>query len=359
MECDHPPHGIRSGAAEGVARLRQRASAFFEGLLVTELVREAYRHRWILEWTRIGDEYRNLAEAARRDRLAQPAREAWLCSLTAFEVARSLSHHEDPAGVCLADKVDLSLSRFETYLGKSIERVEIDGLDQGPLAGFFLPARRHGSAAPAIICVADAEVTLGAMARRLLPAAVGRDISLLLVDTSKASVRRRLKPEHILGCWLDYLEARPDVDSQRIAIYGEGAGASHASRLVLSDRRIAAAACDGGLWASVKRRQSVQWMTGFGQADRRDASPDALLSRRMPCPLLVVVGGRSMVREREAIELQAGYRQAGADCAVVVPNSIPYPLGEVEDFVALDDFIFEWFDCKFGSARQLDSVTFL
>jgi len=184
-------------------------------------------------------------------------------------------------------------------------------------------------------------------------------MSLLLVDASNASVRRQFRPEHILGCWLDYLEARPDVDSERIAIYGEGAGASHASRLVFSDRRIAAAACDGGLWTTIRRRPSVQWMTGIGQAVGCEASSDALMPRRLPCPLLIVVGGRSMVREQDALELQAGYRRAGADCSVVVPNSIPYALGEVENFVAVDDFIFEWFDCKLGSARQLDPLSYL
>ena len=42
-----------------------------------------------------------------------------------------------------------------------------------------------------------------------------------------------------------------------------------------------------------------------------------------------------MVREQDAIELQAGYRQAGADCSIVVPNRIPYPEGEVENFIAV------------------------
>ena len=66
-----------------------------------------------------------------------------------------------------------------------------------------------------------------------------------------------------------------------------------------------------------------------------------------------------MVPEQDALELQAGYRQAGADCSIVVPNRIPYPMGEVENFIAVDDFIFEWFDSKLGAARQPDPVTYL
>ncbi|APO50875.1 alpha/beta fold hydrolase [Bradyrhizobium diazoefficiens] len=51
--------------------------------------------------------------------------------------------------------------------------------------------------------------------------------------------------------------------------------------------------------------------------------------------------------------------EAGADCSVVVPNRIPYPLGEVENFITVDDFIFEWLDAKLGAARRLDPVTYL
>ncbi len=66
-----------------------------------------------------------------------------------------------------------------------------------------------------------------------------------------------------------------------------------------------------------------------------------------------------MVWEQDALDLQAFYRQAGADCSVVIPNRIPHPLGEVENFVAVDDFIVEWLDSKLGAARQLDPVTYL
>jgi len=66
-----------------------------------------------------------------------------------------------------------------------------------------------------------------------------------------------------------------------------------------------------------------------------------------------------MVWEEDALALQTGYQQAGADCSTVVPNCIPHPLGEVENFVAVDDFILEWLDSKLGAGRQLDSVTYL
>lgn len=359
MEGDHWPHGSCDGAGGSLARLRRRASEFLEGMSVAELVRETHRHLWVADWLRIGDEYRTFAETARDDGAVRIAREAALCSLTAFEVARCLSCPDDLARTDLADKVGMCLRDFEGGAGQVIERVEIDGFDQDALTGFFLPAFRHGPSVPVVICIGDEDVTLASMMSRLLPASLGRNMSLLLIDAGRSPVRR-FKPEHLLRCWLDYLEARPDVDSQRIAIYGEGTGASHASRLALSDRRIAAAVCDGGLLTSVMRRESVRWTTGVGEVANDETSTRSLLPpRRMACPLLTVVGSRSMVREEDALELQAGYRQAGADCSIVVPNRIPYPEGEVENFVTVDDFIFEWLDSKLGVARRLDSVAYL
>jgi hypothetical protein len=340
--------------------LRKRASEFFESLSVAELVREAHRQLWVSDWLRIADEYRTSAESACEDGSVQIAREAWLCSLTALEVARNLSCPGDLGSADLADKVGLSLRGFAEDAGPAIERVTIDCFDQGSLAGYFLPAFRDGPSAPAVICVSDEDITLGSMMSRLLPVSRRRNMSLLLIDAGNSSVRRSFKPEHVLQFWLDYLEARPDVDSQRIAVYGEGAAASHVSHLALLDRRMAAAVCDGGITMPVMRRASLRWMIGAEQAVRDGTSTGALLpSRRISCPLLMVVGSRSMVWEEDALELQAGYRQAGADCATVVPNCIPHPLGEVENFIAVDDFIFEWLDSKLGAARQLDPVTYL
>ncbi|WP_228747883.1 alpha/beta hydrolase [Bradyrhizobium sp. BR 10289] len=280
--------------------------------------------------------------------------------MTALEVARSLSSSEEAAGIVLADKIGLSLGKLEDRAAKRIERVEIDDLDYGTLEGIFVSAACDGAAAPAVICVADEETDLSAMLARLLPALPGRRVSLLIVDGSNASVARSSRPEYALGCWLDYLTGRADVDSKRIGVYGEGAGASHASRLACSDRRIAAAVCDGGFWASHRLRASVRWITGVWH-EVGDGGPTRSLptARHVPCPILVAVGRRSMVREEDALELQAAYQQSGAHCSVVVPNAIRSPLGEVENFVAVDDFVFDWFDDKFGPARQLGPLAYL
>ncbi|MGX4769709.1 alpha/beta hydrolase [Bradyrhizobium guangdongense] len=360
MQADHRSRPSCNGAGRNLARLRSRASGFFESLSVAELVRETRRHVWISDWSRIADEHLAFAATARKDGSAQDAREAWLCGLTALEVARSLACPGDLDGTDLAEKVGQGLRGFADDAGPAIERVEIDGPDEAVLAGFFLPARHHGSSAPVVICVGDEGMARGSMMSRLLPGSLCGTMSLLFIDVGQPSVRRPSRQEQALHGWLDYLEARSDVDPQRIAIYGEGAGAAHASRLAFSDRRIAAAICDGGVAMPAMRRAWLRRTIGMGPSvDDGTAAASLVPSRRIACPLLVVVGSRSMVWEQDALELQAGYRQAGADCSVAVPNRIPHPLGEVENFVAVDDFIFEWLDGKLGAERKVDAVTYL
>lgn len=336
--------------------MRKRAGEFLESLSVAELAHDTHRQLWVSDWMRISDDYRALAVTARGEGSVWAEREAVLCTLTSLEVARSLNCEGDPADADLAGAMAASLDSFEQDLGHPVERITLEGHDDGALTGFFVPALQRESPAPTVICVAGEDTRPGAMVSRLLPAALRRNISLLLTDAGCSPLRRRFKPEQMLRCWLDHLADRPDVDPRRIAIYGEGEGAGYASGLALSDRRLAAAVCDGGLSTSTTRRASVRWMTGLDHSVGDEAAAAFLPSRRIPCPLLMVVGGRSILREQDALAMLAHYREADADCSVVVPHHIPHAAGEVENFIAADDFVFEWLEGKLGGARQFDPV---
>jgi hypothetical protein len=336
--------------------LRKRAGEFFESLSVAELAHDAHRQVWVSDWMRISDDYRALAATARGEGSIWAAREADLCTLTSLEVARSLNCDGDPAGADLAEAMAASLESFERELGHPIERITLEAHDDEVLTGFFVPAPQRQTPAPTVICVAGDDTRTGALVSRLLPVALRRNISLLLTDAGCSPLRGRFKPEQMLRCWLDHLAERPEVDPRRIAVYGEGEGAGHASRLALSDRRLAAAVCDGGLSAWTARHASVRWMTGLDRNVDDEVPAPVLPSRLVPCPLLMVVGGRSILREQDALALLARYREAEADCSVVVPHQIVHPMGEVENFVAADDFVFDWLDGKLGGSRRFDPV---
>ncbi|MCP3477283.1 alpha/beta hydrolase [Bradyrhizobium sp. CCGUVB1N3] len=333
-----------SDASAGLARVRNSAAAFLEEFSAS--ASKEKKEHWILNWMTAGDRHRASAELAAKDNLPDRASEFWLCALTAFEVARQLACPENSSGAVLADRIEGSLRSFESCAPDRVERVEIELFEGVLLAGYFLPAARSEQPAPAVIFVSDEESPAESIVSRLLPAVNDRNLSVLVVSGDDASKHRLFKPEAFLASWLNYLECRSDVDAGRIAVSGERTAAGYAARIAASDRRIVAAVCDGGLWASLRHRASVGWMTGiWDTAGDRTRTSSLQLVRRMRCPVLIVAGSRALFDQQSALELQADCKLAGLDCSVAVHQAS----GELENFVTKDDLVLDWLERKLRS----------
>lgn len=332
-----------SEASANLAGLRNSAAAFLEELPASA---SGEKEHWILKWMTVGDQYRASAELAVKNSLPDTASELWLCALTAFEVARQLAGPENSSSVALADRIEVSLASLKSCAPHRVERVEIEFFEREHLAGYFLPAARCEQPTPAVIFISDEESSAESIVSRLLPAVNDRNLSVLVVSGDDASKHRLLKPEAVLASWLDYLESRADVDAGRIAASGERMAAGYAARIAASDRRIVAAVCDGGLWASLRHRASVGWMTGiWDPAGDRTRTSSLQLVRRMRCPVLIVAGGRALFDQQNALELQADCKLAGLDCTVTVSQVS----GELENFVTKDDLVLDWLEQKLRS----------
>ena len=88
-----------------------------------------------------------------------------------------------------------------------------------------------------------------------------RGMSLLAVDLLGSGagaefdeVVGRPDLEFSVGCVMDYLTTRDDVDERRIAVLGDGAGSSFVARGVALDNRFAAVVCDGGTLGYARAR---------------------------------------------------------------------------------------------------------
>lgn len=357
MEGDCWLRAFSNNDGANLARVRRSAAAFLSRLLTGEL---QGRDRWIDNWIKIGDGYQTSAELALNTSL-DSANEAWLCALTAFEVAKQLTSPDDSTGRALAERVEISLGKIECSHVRPLERVETNFFDHAVLRAYFLPAASGKASSPVVICIADKEVSIDAMLSRLLPATSSRRLSTLIVDGGDAFRHHRFRPEAFLGSWLDYLERRPDVDASRIAVSGEGMAASFASSLVASDRRIAAAVCDGGLWSSRFYRANVCWMTGnWESAWEQEAETRRFqFARRTRCPVLIVAGGRAIVNAQDALEVQADCKRVGVECSVAISQTPQSISGEFENFIVKDDFIFDWLEQKLGLYRQFEAVSYL
>ncbi|MCK1571213.1 alpha/beta hydrolase [Bradyrhizobium sp. 174] len=328
-----------------LASTRIGAAAFLDNL--DAVCGPQSRESWVAKWTSIGDAHCSLADLNAGEGVFDRAAEPWLCALTAFEVARRLIEEGDPRSGDVAAKAEAAIEKFSS-LGPKVERVQIASFEEAEFSAYYLPAGGPELFAPAVICISEADETAEALLARLLPVVIGRGMSVLAVSHDDISSHWGRQSDILLSCCLDYLSARPDVDATRIAVYGEGVSAVLATDFASSDRRVAAAVCDGGLWNWTRTLASVGWMTMVsGGVDEAVVSTRrSRLMRQLKCPVLVVAGGRGPASISEAMKLQSDCAAARMDLEVIIPRISLTRVGEIENFVASDDCIFEWLERK-------------
>lgn len=343
MENAAWPHLTRN-----LAFTQQRAAIFLNDLSDMVIQGATGRQSWVAEWTKIGDAYYHSAELSIKKGASDEAADNWLCGLTALEVARRLVDEDDPLRRDISARVEAGIRRVGLSSGQAIEQVRISCCDDADLVAYYLAAGAPDSRAPTVICISREEETGVTLLARLLPALIGRRMSVLVVSHDDLCNHVFGQPEMLLSCCWDYLSLRPDVDTTRIGVYGEGRSAVLATDFALSDSRIAATVCDGGLWEWMRTSASVSWMTNA--ADLADeyvvSARRSRRARQLRCPALVVAGGRGIVSISEAIKLQTDCMESRIDLAVSLPRMIKTPQGEIEDFVTSDDCILGWLERK-------------
>ncbi|WGD51154.1 hypothetical protein QA641_37560 [Bradyrhizobium sp. CB1650] len=307
------------------------------------------RQNWGATWAGTGDAYRRLADLNINRKEYDGATEAWLCALTAFEVARRLVADDDPRRADVSAKVEDGLQRIGLCFGHEVESLQIACGDLGAFLAYYLPAGTPNSRTPAVICVSNEEETGVTLLGRLLPVLIGRGMSVLVLSHEHIANHARGGSQIVLSYCLDHLSARPDVDSSRIGIYGDGLSASLATDFAVYDRRIAAAVCDGGIWNWTRSRKSIDWMTSTDDGAERNMEwgRRSLLARLPKCPILVVAGGRGVVSVSEAIKLQSACMAERIEVDLVLPQLIRGGLcEEFDNFVSSDDRTFRWLEQK-------------
>ncbi|MDA9390451.1 hypothetical protein WN73_07025 [Bradyrhizobium sp. CCBAU 45394] len=326
---------------DDLASTRRSAAAFLENL---DAGRTTDGTEWIIRWIEIGDTHGLLGNAKGREGKVDEAAKAWLCALTAFEIAKRLAREQTVQGEAVSAKIGSAIETFGS-LKQRIERVQIECYDQSAIQAHYLPPD-DSSRAPAIICISAEDETSTTLLGRLLPAAAHRGMSVLAVTYDDVSDNRSGLSNEILSCCLDYLSTRDDVDATRIGVYGDGMAAALATDLAVSDSRVAAAVCDGGLWNWARTMAAVDWVAGVPNTpnDQAMAARRSRLLRRLKCPVLVVAGGRGIVSTSEAIELQNDCAAAKMDLQLIISPSAMTDAGEVENFVISDDQIFGWLE---------------
>ncbi|MGL9623253.1 hypothetical protein QRQ56_35405 [Bradyrhizobium sp. U531] len=328
--------------------IRQRAELFLDGFADGSFGGAMERHNCFAQWTCIGDAHRALADLNSKRGEVDEATEAWLCALTAFEVARRLVDEDDPQIEDISSRVKSVILAINLSLKQKLERVQISCCDQAEVHGYYVSAGTPDVCAPAVICIGSKQETDTILLGRLLPAVVGKDMSVLVVSHAAFSDRSRLESEILLSCCLDFLSSRPNVDPGRIGVFGEGLSAALATTFAASDRRVAAAVCDGGLWNWAQALASVGWRSAAADLPGEELNSERRLRlvRQLRCPVLVVAGGRGIVSVSEATKLQAESRAVGIDLELAIHPMAHTTIGEMENFVTSDNRIIGWLEHK-------------
>lgn len=194
------------------------------------------------------------------------------------------------------------------YFVPPLQRVEIPYLS-GSLPGYFYPGRNTPERpGPAVLYVAGADVLKEELYFLGGRAALDRGFSLLVMDGpgQGETLRRRGVPtrpdyEVPVAAAVDFLQARPEVDPDRIVLLGRSMGGYYAARAAAFEPRFRACAIFGALYDAADLfdryppiRRQLRWITGADtpEAARRTLETFTLegVAERITCPVLIVHG---------------------------------------------------------------------
>ncbi|MDB5617901.1 alpha/beta hydrolase [Tardiphaga sp.] len=279
---------------------QEGGSTVSECLLTASGIDPEHEDSWYEQWMRTADLNRKRGEAALGSGHTKTALSNWLRAANYYRTAQAFlgdgDARKEPALELMHACSQLYL-RHSTPAGEVIDLAWSDGKT---LQGYFLPAPGRARR-PAVICIGASDQYKEEHLYRLPRYAHERGLSLLLVDLPGQGYRRNLdhsfgryEIETAISNWMDYLVERDDVDASKIAVFGDGLGASIATRGASFDDRFAAAVCDAGIWELHERAFLAVRMAGAAGshdfADDIDRLCRSSTARNIRCPILVAIG---------------------------------------------------------------------
>jgi alpha-beta hydrolase superfamily lysophospholipase len=211
---------------------------------------------WFRAWTAGGDLLRQRAAAAEDARHAFTAASLYLRACAQYQHAEHFRHPKDAAALATFRRSLECFEKFTTLTDRPrIEKVEID-YKYGKLPAYFIHAEwKDAERAPCVVRFGGFDTQKELQYLRGVADLARRGFSVLLVDGPGMgeSIRfRNISLHHdyelVGSACLDYLAARPDVDSRRIAVVALSLGGYFAPRCAALDERFAACVAWGAQW---------------------------------------------------------------------------------------------------------------
>ena len=334
------------------------ASTVRECCLAADQIRPGDGDSWYRAWKRLADENRSGAELVLGQGHAGLAQNMFLRAGAYYRSAEVFLADSDERRTPVLDAMQNCSHRYLGGLDPSGEVVEIPCAH---VSAYFVPGATRGRKRPVMICVNGEGEPKDDHLYRIAARARSRGLSLLLVDLpgQRTNARRgrssdRHEVEVAISACVDYLLARGDVDGKRIAIYGDGAGASYAARAASLDHRFAAAVCDGGLFDSSYGRSLLG---SFAGQREQCGSPDPgcryEIARNIACPFLITINC-DCLPDMEAVPKLFDYCRSSGIRADLEPSLLrpDRSLPGRQIWIEPDrDFIFDWITVKMEERR--------
>ncbi|MGY2905612.1 alpha/beta hydrolase family protein [Bradyrhizobium sp. URHC0002] len=313
---------------------------------------------WYREWMRMADLSNERANAAFTSGHMLTAQSNWLRAINYYQASAFGCDVPDKDREHALRNMRGCARRYIAHLTPAGEVVEIPWLEGHALEGYFLPAPAASHRTPVVVCMGDPGHRKEEYLFKVARYARARGMSLLAVDLFGSGAGAKFdevigRPdlELSVGCVMDYLTTRDDIDERRIAVLGDGAGSSFVARGVALDNRFAAVVCDGGIWDMHERAFLMNRLSpdgiGSGGFER------SWLGRRFHCPVLITVGGEAWLESDVVTDLFERLKSHHPDISLKIFESSETAAaqGHCDNPTLANEFIFDWV------ADRLESIS--
>ena len=292
------------------------------GGAVSECFRAASRMKpgdaesWHEEWTRVADRNDRRGDEAEHAGHIRTAMNCWLRAADYFRQAEFWLPADDPRRLATFNRCERSSQKFLRYLDPPGEVVEVPYEHGKSMPAYFIKSANGGPRQPVLISFGGLDSFKDELWFMTGHGAVQRGIAVLLVDgpgqggtLRRHKITTRYDYEVPVGKCIDWLTARSDVDTGRIAVSGSSLGGYYAARAGSCEPRLAACISHGAIWDVQERFRArgenhglamhMKWV--FGGKTMAEvieiARPFKLkgVLDSMRCPYLVLHGGHDVL----------------------------------------------------------------
>jgi len=339
-----------------LASAQEGASTISECFFAARLIAPGDDESWYDAWKKVAETNNARGDEAFEQGGLNAAAGNWLRASNYYRTAGAFLESKDPRHKSLIQDMRTCSRRYLENLRPKGELLQIPFDGNHKLEGYFIRAPGTEAILPVVVCLGGMDVGKDDLLYTMPRNAAGNGLSLLLIDSPGfGTVPDGEEPSTVvnvevpIGRWVDYLLARGDIDPSRIAIYGDGLGASYATRAATHDRRFAAAICDGGLWARKERLFVMSRMADSRDNGAIDESAwmigdMAIGTPAIKCPHLIMIGQHDYidvesVRKTYELNRRMGTRTSLKIFSAEETGASP---GQMDNPTLAKEFAFEW-----------------